>query len=428
MSFFRIQGGATLEGTLTPGGNKNEALPVLAAALLTEEDVRVENVPHIADVESMIALLQALGADIEWVDRHAIRIRTKGTLSASAPPEHYGKLRASFLVAPPLLSRLGHAELGLPGGDRIGRRRLDPHLQAFSALGASCDSAGQKLTLSTSRDGLSPGSICLDEPGVMATENALMLAAATSGESVIYPAACEPHVQGLCRMLQAMGAEIDGVASNRLVIRGKRRLGGCTHRISPDHIEVGSFLGLAAATRSLLTVGPVDPAQLDPVLRPLRRLGAKIEIHGHHVRCDGRDAMVVERDFGETIPRLSDGPWPATPADLLSILVVTATQAAGTVLLFEKMFESRLFWVDRLIAMGADAILCDPHRVVISGPSSLRGTRLASPDIRAGMALLIAALVAEGESEIQNITQIDRGYEAIESRLRAVGAQIQRIS
>jgi UDP-N-acetylglucosamine 1-carboxyvinyltransferase len=266
----------------------------------------------------------------------------------------------------------------------------------------------------------------LDEASVMATENAAMLAAMIPGRSVIYPAACEPHVQGLCRLLTAMGATVDGVGSNRLIVQGSSRQTGTIHRIAPDHIEVGSFIGLAAATSSDLTIGPVDHQDLDPVLRPFRKLGITMQVSGDLLICSGSESFSVMPDIGGAVPRIADGPWPAIPADLLSILVVTATKARGTVLFFEKMFESRLFWVDRLIAMGANVILCDPHRVVVVGSSELHGTKVASPDIRAGMALLIAALAAEGESEIYSIEQIDRGYEAVDERLSHLGASIVR--
>ena len=426
MSYFRITGGKKLSGTLAPRGNKNEALPAIAAALLSSDPILLEHVPRIADVMSMVALIKTIGVEAEWIDSDILRIHAARDLDPEPPSELCGALRASFLLAGPLLARCGHAVLGLPGGDKIGIRRLDPHIQAFRALGVHCESTDGKIMLSIGEHGLKPAEILLDEPSVMATENALILASLTKGRSVLYPAACEPHVQGLCRMLKSMGVGIGGIGSNRITVEGIASAGSCNHTISPDHIEIGSFMGLSAATESDLCIEPVDPSLLEPVLRPFRRLGVDYELHGSTLHCSGSNPKVVETDFGGIIPRLGDGPWPAIPADIMSILVVSATQTRGTVLLFEKMFESRLFWVDRLIAMGGQVILCDPHRVVVSGPSKLHCTVMASPDIRAGMALLIAAMAAEGTSEIHNISQIDRGYESIDERLRAVGADIVR--
>jgi UDP-N-acetylglucosamine 1-carboxyvinyltransferase len=426
MSYFQISGGRQLTGTVVPRGNKNEALPAITAALLSSEPVVLKRVPRIADVISMVELIRAIGAEVEWTDENELRIHAAHDLDPEPPGELCGALRASFLLAAPLIARCGRVVLGVPGGDKIGIRRLDPHIQAFEALGVGCESAGGKIIMTVGDGGLRHAQIRLDEPSVMATENALMLASMTEGKSVLYPAACEPHVQGLCRMLSSMGAAIDGIGTNQVTVRGVSSAKACVHTISPDHIEIGSFLGLAAATSSDLRIEPVDPSVLDPVLRPFRRLGITYEVNNETLRCLGSAHKSVITDFGGTVPRLGDGPWPAIPADIMSILVVSATQTNGTVLFFEKMFESRLFWVDRLIAMGAQAILCDPHRVVVSGPTRLHGTVMASPDIRAGMALLIAALAADGKSEIHNIAQIDRGYESIDERLRMVGADIAR--
>jgi len=426
MSYFQISGGRQLTGTVVPRGNKNEALPAITAAILSSEPVILRRVPRIADVISMVELIRAIGAEIEWTDENELRIHAAHDLDPEPPAELCGSLRASFLLAAPLIARCGRVVLGFPGGDKIGIRRLDPHIQAFEALGVGCESVDGKITMTVGDRGLRPGQIRLDEPSVMATENALMLASMTEGKSVLYPAACEPHVQGLCRMLGSMGVTIDGIGTNQVTVRGVSSAKACIHTISPDHIEIGSFLGLAAATSSDLKIEPVDPWVLDPVLRPFRRLGITYELENRTLRCLGSAHKSVITDFGGTVPRLGDGPWPAIPADIMSILVVSATQTNGTVLFFEKMFESRLFWVDRLIAMGAQAILCDPHRVVVSGPTRLHGTVMASPDIRAGMALLIAALAADGNSEIHNISQIDRGYESIDERLRMVGADIAR--
>ncbi len=425
MSRFRIEGGIPLAGVVHPMGNKNEALPALAAALLSEDPVVIDNVPRILDVATMLDLLRSVGAQAEWTGPHEVTIHARAL--GSCPDQSLcGLIRGSLLLAAPLLSRTGRAVLPLPGGDKIGRRRLDPHLSAFSAMGVSWRAAGAVVELTVGDPGLHGGTVDLDEPSVTATENALMLAASLPSRTVIHPAACEPHVQGLCRMLTSMGARIEGVGSNRLVVEGAPRLRGCSHVIAPDHIEIGSFVGVAAATRSLLTVQPVEPHVLGPVLRPFRTLGMEVWLEGDSLHCDGRRPLVIHREFGDAVPVIDDGPWPAIPADIMSILVVAATQAHGTLLVFEKMFESRLFWIDRLIAMGAHAILCDPHRVVIVGPSPLRGTSVVSPDIRAGMALVIAALAAEGTSIIENITQVDRGYEALETRLASLGARIWR--
>lgn len=426
MSFFSITGGSALQGSIAPMGNKNEALPALAAALMPGDRVVLENIPQIRDVHAMLALLEAIGATVQWQGTHAVEIVASGPLDSRPPPTLLSEIRASFLLAAPLLARTGSVLLAPPGGDRIGRRRLDPHLEAFSAFGVDVRSSRDAIELRVPAGGLSPASVQLDEASVMATENAVILASTIPGRSVIYPAACEPHVQGLCRFLIAMGSRIDGMGSNRLIVEGSAKQEGTIHRIAPDHIEVGSFIGLAAATGSDLTIGPVNHQDLDPILRPFRKLGITVRESGDNLFCSGSEPFSVMPDMGGAVPRIADGPWPAVPADLLSILVVTATQACGTVLLFEKMFESRLFWVDRLIAMGANAILCDPHRVVVVGPSQLQGTKVASPDIRAGMALLIAALTAEGESEIYSIEQIDRGYEAIDQRLSRLGASIIR--
>ncbi|MBN1426350.1 UDP-N-acetylglucosamine 1-carboxyvinyltransferase [Candidatus Fermentibacteria bacterium] len=425
MSVFRIEGGVPLSGTIIPRGNKNEALPALAAALLTADEVVLDNVPRIADIATMVDLMRGMGAVVEWVGAHRLRVQASSLMS-EPDAGLCGQIRGSFLLASPLLAREWKARLPSPGGDKIGRRRLDPHLSALSAMGVSWHLAGSTIDMSVGTSGFRPAAIELDEPGVTATENALMLASCIDGETTIYPAACEPHVQGLCRMLSAMGADIVGVGTNRLTVRGTWPLHGCNHTISADHIEIGSFIGLAAATGSLLAIDPVDPALVGPVLRPFRKLGISFTSEGSTLQCDGRQGLTVEPELGGAVPVIDDGPWPAVPADVMSILVVTATQAQGTVLVFEKMFESRLFWVDRLIAMGANAILCDPHRVVVVGPSRLHGTTVASPDIRAGMALVIAALAAEGTSIIQNVSQIDRGYETIDERLAGLGARILR--
>ncbi|HET7574544.1 MAG TPA: UDP-N-acetylglucosamine 1-carboxyvinyltransferase [Solirubrobacterales bacterium] len=426
MEKFVIQGGAPLSGDLTVAGNKNAALPILAACLLTEEEVLLHRVPRIRDTEAQIALLEQLGVDVAWVGDNSLRLCAQGVGGTTVDEELSGKIRASFLLAGPLLARFGEAKMPPPGGDFIGRRRLDAHLDAFRDLGARID--GSRWIEVSAPGGLRACEIFMDEPSVMGTENALMAAALTPGATVISNAACEPHVQDLARLLTKMGAPVDGVGSNVMTVHGAEALGGAEHAISCDHIEVGSFMALAAATGGELRIRDVEPGDLTMVRRQFRRLGLVSEIDGRDVLVPANQRLEVEPDLGGAIPKIEDGPWPAFPADLTSIALALATQAEGEVLIFEKMFENRLFFVDKLVAMGARITLCDPHRAIVSGPSRLHGERVESPDIRAGMAMLIAALAAEGTSEIGNIRQIDRGYEQIDDRLRALGAQIERVS
>jgi UDP-N-acetylglucosamine 1-carboxyvinyltransferase len=334
-------------------------------------------------------------------------------------------MRASFLLAGPLLARFGQVTVPPPGGDLIGRRRLDPHIHAFARMGATVDLRdGYEMSVDGSLRG---EQIFLDEASVMATENAVMAAVLTPGETVIGNAACEPHVQDLCRFLVSLGAQIEGIESNVLRIHGVQSLSGGEWRIGPDHIEVASFIGLAAMTASDVTIEDTEPKDLISILPAFRRLGIQTEIEGTSIRVPPRQQLIVEDDLGGHIPKIEDGPWPAFPADLTSIALTVATQAFGTVLIFEKMFESRLFFVDKLVGMGARIILCDPHRAVVTGPATLLGQRMESPDIRAGMAMLLAALNAEGQSTIGAVHQIDKGYERIDERLRAIGARIERV-
>jgi UDP-N-acetylglucosamine 1-carboxyvinyltransferase len=421
---FVIEGGRSLNGRIRTAGNKNGALPILAATLLADEPVTLSNVPRIRDVETMMELLNGLGADAEWLGANDVRVDPVGLHSHEIDAELASRIRASFLLAGPLLAKLGRASVPPPGGDVIGRRRLDPHIHAFEELGAQIE-LGRRYEMRA--DMFRPAEIFLDEASVMATENAVMAAALTRGQTVIGNAACEPHVQDLCRFLVSLGAEIDGIESNVLRIRGVDRLRGGEWRIAPEHIEVGSFVGLAAVTGSDLTIEDVEPRDLVSILPTFRRLGIRVELEGTSLRVPPDQELVIENDLGDQIPKIEDGPWPAFPADLTSIAVAIATQTSGTVLVFEKMFENRLFFVDKLVSMGARIIVCDPHRVVVSGPSRLYGQRMASPDIRAGMAMLIAALAAEGVSTIGNVGEIDRGYERIDERLRALGAQIERV-
>jgi UDP-N-acetylglucosamine 1-carboxyvinyltransferase len=421
---FVIEGGRPLNGTIRAAGNKNGALPILAACLLTDEEVRLTNVPHIRDVETMIDLIRDLGVEVEWLARNELRVHAADVASFELDGELASQIRASFLLAGPLLARVGRAIVPPPGGDVIGRRRLDPHIHALAQLGAQIDLNGR---YEMRADGLRGKRVFLDEASVMATENALMAATLAPGETVIGNAACEPHVQDLCRFLVSLGARIDGIGSNVLRIQGAVRLGGGAWRIGSEHIEVCSFIGLVAVTGGDVTIEDVVPDDLAPVLPAFGRLGVHVELDGTTLRVPPDQRLAIQDDLGGQIPKIEDGPWPAFPADLTSIALAVATQAQGTILIFEKMFENRLFFVDKLVSMGARIILCDPHRAVVTGPAQLFGQRMASPDIRAGMAMLIASLCADGTSTIGNIGEIDRGYERIDERLRALGAQIERL-
>ena len=419
-----IEGGNELNGRIRASGNKNGALPILAACLLAEEPVTLANVPRIRDVETMLDLICATGASAEWTGPNEVRVEPQGLSSPDVDGVLAERIRASFLLAGPLLARLGRASVPPPGGDVIGRRRLDPHIHALERLGARIE-IENRYEMET--DGLRGAEIFLDEASVMATENTVMAAVLAPGETTIGNAACEPHVQDLCRFLVSLGAEIEGIESNVLRIRGVEELKGGEWAIAPEHIEVGSFIGLAAVTNSDLTIEGVVPKDMVSILTAFTRLGIQVELGDNWLRVPPHQELVIQNDLGDQVPKIEDGPWPAFPADLTSIAVAVATQAWGTLLIFEKMFENRLFFVDKLVSMGARIIVCDPHRVVVSGPSRLYGQRLTSPDIRAGMAMLLAALCAEGTSTIGNIGEIDRGYERIDERLRAVGAHIERV-
>ena len=419
-----IEGGNPLNGRIRASGNKNGALPILAACLLADEPITLSNVPRIRDVDTMIELVAATGASAEWTGPNEVRIDPAGLSSHEVDAVLAERIRASFLLAGPLLARLGRASVPPPGGDVIGRRRLDPHIHALEKLGTriEIDSGYEMAT-----DGLQGADIFLDEASVMATENAVMAAVLAPGETTIGNAACEPHVQDLCRFLVSLGAQISGIESNVLRIHGVESLHGGEWTIAPEHIEVGSFIGLAAVTNSDLTIDGVVPKDMVSILTAFSRLGIEVEPGDNWLRVPPHQELVIQNDLGDQVPKIEDGPWPAFPADLTSIAVAIATQAGGTVLVFEKMFENRLFFVDKLVSMGARIIVCDPLRVVVTGPAKLYGQRLTSPDIRAGMAMLIAALCAEGTSTIGNVAEIDRGYERIDERLRALGAQIERV-
>jgi UDP-N-acetylglucosamine 1-carboxyvinyltransferase len=425
MEKFVIEGGNPLSGTIVPSGNKNAALPALAACLLTEEEVVLRNIPRIRDVEAMLELLTGLGVRCEWRDDNVVALCAVDVDPKAMDPHAANRIRASFLLAGPLLARFRQADMPPPGGDVIGRRRLDPHLDAFRALGA--DVRLSRWYHLSAPGGLKPCDFFMDEPSVMGTENALMAAALTPGSTVIHNAASEPHVQDLARLLLQMGARIEGIGSNVLIIHGRDQLGGADYRIGPDYIEIGSFVALAAVTGGELRVRDTVPEDLRMTRLAFDRLGCTMEFDGNDVVVPANQELRVRDDEGDAISKIEDGPWPAFPADLTSIALALATQSEGMVLVFEKMFENRLFFVDKLVYMGARILLCDPHRAVVSGPSRLHGERMESPDIRAGMAMLIAALCAEGTSEIGNIRQIDRGYERIDERLQQLGAHIERV-
>ena len=421
---FVIEGARSLSGTIRAAGNKNGALPILAGCLLSPEPVVLRNVPRIRDVETMVELIADLGAEAEWLGPNEVRIHAAELPKTELDEELCSRIRASVLLAGPLLARCGRVIVPPPGGDVIGRRRLDTHIHALAQLGADIQ-ANRRYKMRT--DGLRGAHVFLDEASVTGTENAVMAAVLARGETVIGNAACEPHVQDLCRFLVSLGARIEGIGSNVLRIEGRTELTGGEYRIGCDHIEVASFIGLGAITAGEILIEEVEPADLVAVKPTFDRLGIRTEVEGRTIRVPDGQQLEIRDDLGGQIPKIEDGPWPAFPADLTSIAVVVATQARGTVLVFEKMFESRLFFVDKLVSMGARIILCDPHRAVVSGPARLVGQQMSSPDIRAGMAMLLAALCAEGTSTIGNVGEIDRGYERIDERLRSLGARIERV-
>jgi UDP-N-acetylglucosamine 1-carboxyvinyltransferase len=426
MERFVIEGGRALNGDVTPSGSKNEALPALAATLLAKGPVTLKNVPRIRDVEVMLEILQTLGSTVEWLESNVVCVDTTAVDTAEHLDwELCSKIRASILFVGPLLARTGCVELPPPGGDVIGRRRLDTHFLGMRELGASFE-AGRTFKLMAPR-GLQGSEIFLDEQSVTATENLIMAASLARGETTILNAASEPHVQGICRLVQSMGATVNGIGTNSIRIEGVENLHGCTHEIGPDYLEVGSFIALAAMTGGEVRIHGVVKEDLRMILRVFSKLGIDVQIEGDILTVPARQRMQVQADLQGSIPRIDDAPWPAFPTDLMSIAITAATQVDGTVLFFEKMFEGRMFFVDALISMGADIILCDPHRVVVAGASKLFGTRLESPDVRAGMALLMASLTAQGTSTIYNIRQIDRGYERIDEKLRGLGASIERL-
>ena len=421
---YEIEGGFPIKGTVRASGNKNAALPCIAATLLTSEPVLLRNIPDIEDVQVMFDILRFLGASVERKGPNEWQVKAADGLKSEVPPEQATRIRAAILFAGPLLARTGQVALAPPGGDIIGRRRLDTHFLALEELGAKVEIDGQ-YTFTASR--LVGADIFLDEASVTATENAIMSAALAEGTTILRNAASEPHVQDLCRLINAMGGKVTGIGSNILTIEGARKLHGADFAIGPDFMEIGSFIGLAAVTRGELTIENVEPDDLRMMRIAFAKLGIQWQIQGTTLHVSAGQAMAVNPDFGGQIPKIDDAPWPGFPPDLTSIITVIATQVEGTVLVHEKMFESRMFFVDKLIGMGARIVLCDPHRAVVSGPAKLNGSILVSPDVRAGMAMVIAAMCAQGTSTIHNVYQIERGYERLTERLTALGAHIKRL-
>ena len=434
MAVFEVHGGRTLSGEITPQGAKNEALQILCATLLTEEKVIVHNVPQILDVQQLIELLKCMGSTVEQLSEDTYSFQAKNIDLEYLKSEDYrrraARLRGSVMLIGPLLARFGVGYIPKPGGDKIGRRRLDTHFIGFQKLGAKFNfDAGEEFFAVEGKD-LKGCYMLLDEASVTGTANIIMAAVLAEGTTTIYNAACEPYIQQLCRMLNRMGAKISGIASNLLTIEGVRELGGTEHTMLPDMIEVGSFIGMAAMTQSELTIKNVSYENLGIIPAQFARMGIRFEQRGDDIYIPQQDHYSIESFIDGSIMTIADAPWPGLTPDLLSIFLVVATQAKGSVLIHQKMFESRLFFVDKLIDMGAQIILCDPHRATVIGHDHrlrLRATRMTSPDIRAGVALLIAAMSAEGTSIIQNIEQIDRGYKDIDGRLNALGAKITRM-
>ncbi|MBR4449020.1 MAG: UDP-N-acetylglucosamine 1-carboxyvinyltransferase [Treponema sp.] len=421
---YKVEGGIPIRGTIAASGNKNSALPCIAAAILTDEPVILRNIPAIEDTNVMLLILQSLGATVENAGDHVWKIHAAKIENNDIPAELSKKIRASILFAGPLIARTGKAIMPPPGGDVIGRRRVDTHFLALQELGAVITANGP---FSFTANKLVGADIFLDETSVTATENAVMAAVLAEGRTKITNAASEPHVQDLCNMLVAMGAKISGIGSNILIIDGVKKLHTVDFTIGPDFMEIGSYIGLAAATKGSITITGVRSEDMRPLRVAFGKLGIRWTIEGDKLSVDVGQEMKVNTDLGGMIPKIDDSPWPGFPPDLTSIMTVVATQVEGTVLIFEKMFESRMFFVDKLISMGARITLCDPHRAVVSGPSVLHGDHLVSPDVRAGMAMVIAAMAAHGESTISNIYQIERGYEHLVEKLQSLGAKIKRV-
>jgi UDP-N-acetylglucosamine 1-carboxyvinyltransferase len=422
---FIIHGGHPLNGVLRVNGNKNSALKLIAACLLTSEPVILHNTPKIADVLVMCDILRHLGASVDWVAANSLRIHAEKIKTHQVPTELAKSVRASIVLAGPMLARLGRLDLPAPGGDVIGRRRLDTHMLALTQLGAVIE---VDKVFKMNADGLKGADILLDEASVTATENALMAASLATGTTIIRNAACEPHIQDMCNFLNLLGGKVTGIGSNTVTIEGVQKLHGGEFRVGADYLEVGSFVGAAVLTGGELVIQEADPQNLATIAPIMRRLGVEWEVRGNDVFVPRGQSLTISQDLGKRIPQVKAQPWPGFPTDLLSIAIVVATQSMGAVLFHEWMYENRLFFTDSLVSMGARIILCDPHRALIQGPAALQGgLTLTSPDIRAGMSLLLAALSAKGVTTIRNIRQIDRGYERIDERLNSVGARIERV-
>jgi UDP-N-acetylglucosamine 1-carboxyvinyltransferase len=427
MEKFIIQGGYPLQGEVTPAGNKNAALPLLAACLLTEEPVILHNLPEIQDVAAMRSLVESLGVQIEPVNNHTWKIQARQVRPADLDPDLCRRIRASILLAGPMVARAGELVLPPPGGDVIGRRRVDTHILALRALGAEADFDRSAKAFRFQKRRLTGADILLDEASVTATENAIMAAVLAPGRTILRNAASEPHIQELCHFLNCLGGQIENIGSNTLSIQGVERLHGGEFTIGPDYLEVVSFIGGAVVTGGSIRICNAGPEYLDMIAIVFRRLGVHWEVEGKDVVVPADQKLTIEPDLGDAIPEISVMPWPAFPTDLMSIAIVVATQSLGSVLFHDWMYPSRMFFIDKLVGMGAHIVLCDPHRSIVQGPTTLYGEKLESPDIRAGMSLVLAALAAQGKSEIRNVGQIDRGYEKIDEKLRALGARIERI-
>ena len=428
MEKFIIQGGVPLSGEITPSGNKNAALPMLAASLLTEEAIILENVPEIRDIQSMCALLQSLGVKIDRLGDHTLRIQASQVCAADLDPDICRGIRASILLAGPMVARTGELKLPPPGGDVIGRRRVDTHMLALEALGTRVNYDRSQHTFNFRAEKLKGSKILLDEASVTATENAIMAAVTASGTTVLRNAASEPHIQELCYFLNNLGAQIENIGSNTLYIQGVSRLNGGNFTIGPDYLEVVSFIGATVVTHGSIRILDAAPNYLDMISIVFMKLGVSWEVEGNSVIVPSDQRLTIEADFGDAIPEISVMPWPAFPTDLMSIAIVIATQSKGSVLFHDWMYPSRMFFIDKLVGMGAHIVLCDPHRCIVQGPTPLFGEKMESPDIRAGMSLVLAALAARGTSEIRNVGQIDRGYERVDEKLRSLGAEILRES
>ena len=427
MEKFVIQGGVPLKGDMTPAGNKNAALPLLAAALLSEEPITLSNVPNIRDVRAMCALLESLGVAIEWIENNSVRIHARNVRAGDLDPDLCRGIRASILLAGPMVARTGELQLPPPGGDVIGRRRVDTHILAMQALGAQVDYDRANHVFNFRSPSLKGANILLDQASVTGTENAIMAAVTAKGTTILRNAASEPHIQELCQFLNCLGAQIENIGSNTLTIQGVTRLHGGEFSVGPDYLEVVSFIGAAVVTRGSIRIRKAGPQYLDMIAMVFQRLGVVWEVDGEDIIVPPDQDLVVEPDLGDAIPEISVMPWPAFPTDLMSIAVVVATQSKGSVLFHDWMYPSRMFFIDKLVGMGGHIVLCDPHRCIVQGPTSLFAEKMESPDIRAGMALVLAALAARGTSQIRNVGQIDRGYERVDEKLRSLGAQIERI-